>query len=125
MPIYKTGLLMYQKYEAKYNPTVIGTRFTDVASVAKARAQNGLNAVDTIRSMVRDYLDSQGVTGGIRATYLAFALKLWKHIERQGGIASDKISTGLIAYFKNAFDLREDFLTDIADAIKVKVTATP
>jgi hypothetical protein len=52
-------------------------------------------------------------------------LALWKHVTRQGGTASDKISTGLIAYFKNAYDLNEDFLTDIANAIIVKVSTTP
>jgi len=125
MPLYKSGIDMFQKYQAKYNPTVVGTRFTDVQSVALARAQAGLNAVDTIRAMVRDYLDAKGVTGGTRATYLAFALKLWKHVMRQGGVASDNISTGLIAYFKNAYGLDEGYLTDIANAIIVKVVATP
>jgi hypothetical protein len=125
MPLYKTGIDMFQKYQAKYNPTVIGSRFSDVQSVALARAQSGLNAVDTIRSMVRDYLDSKGITGGKRATYLAFALKLWSHVSRQGGAASDKIATGLISYFKSAYDLEEGYLTDIANSIIVKVTATP
>jgi hypothetical protein len=125
MPLYKSGIDMFEKYQKKYNPTVIGTRFTDVQATALARAQAGLNAVDTIRSMVRDYLDQKGVTGGQRATYLAFALKLWKHVSREGGAASDKISTGLISYFKTAFDLQEALLTDIANSIIVKVTASP
>jgi hypothetical protein len=125
MPLYKSGIDMFQKYQAKYNPTVVGTRFTDVKDTALARAQAGLNAVDTIRSMVRDYLDAKGVTGGERATYLAFALKLWKHVTRQGGVASDKIATGLIAYFKNGYGLDEALLTDIANSIIVKVSPTP
>jgi hypothetical protein len=125
MPLYKTGLMMFDKYSKKYNPTVIGTRFGDVQPVALARAQAGLNAVDTVRSLIRDYLDAQGITGGVRATYLAFGLALWKHVERQGGAASDKIASGLIAYFKTAYGLDEGLLTDIANAIIVKVTATP
>jgi hypothetical protein len=125
MPLYKSGIDMFDKYQKKYNPTVIGTRFGDVRDTALARAQAGLNAVDTIREMVRDYLDAKGVTGGARATYLGFALKLWKHVMRQGGVASDKIAAGLIAYFKNAFDLNETYLTDIANSIIVKVSATP
>jgi hypothetical protein len=125
MPLYKSGIDMFQKYQAKYNPTVVGTRFTDVKDTALARAQAGLNSVDTIRAMVRDYLDAKGVTGGARATYLAFALKLWKHVTRQGGVASDKIATGLIAYFKNGYDLDEALLTDIANSIIVKVTPPP
>jgi hypothetical protein len=125
MPLYKTGIDMFEKYRAKYNPTVIGTRFTDVSSVAQSRAQSGLNAVDTIRSMVRDYLDAKGITGGTRATYLGFALELWRMTSRQKGAASDKIASGLIAKYKLAFDLVEDYLTDIANAIIVKVVATP
>jgi len=116
---------MYAKYEKKYNPTVIGTRFGDVQAVALPRAQSGLNAVATIRAMVQDLLDAQGITGGERATYLAFATKLWKHVTRQGGAASDKIATGLVAYFKTAYGLDEALLTDIANAIIVKVTPTP
>jgi len=125
MPLYRSGIDMFQKYQAKYNPTVVSTRFTDVQGVALPRAQSGLNAVATIREMVRDYLDSKGITGGERATYLAFALKLWKHVMRQGGSASDKIASGLIPYFKNAYDLDETLLTDIANAIIVKVSPSP
>jgi hypothetical protein len=125
MPLYKSGIDMFDKYSKKYNPTVVGTRFGDVRDTALARAQAGLNAVDTIRAMVRDYLDTKGVTGGERATYLAFALKLWKHVTRQGGSASDKIANGLISYFNTAYGLDTALLTDIANAIIVKVSASP
>jgi len=125
MALYRSGIEMFDKYSKKYNPTVIGTRFGDVKDTALARAQAGMNAVATIREMVRDYLDQKGVTGGARATYLAFALKLWKHVSRQGGVASDKIASGLIAYFKTSYGLDEALLTDIANSIIVKVTATP
>jgi len=122
MPLYKDGLMMFQKYRAKYNPTVIGQRFTDVQEVALARAQAGLTAIDTIRALVRDYLDQKGVTGGARATYLAFASELWRMTQRQGGAASEKIANGLIQKYKVAFDLDETLLTDIADAIIVRVS---
>jgi hypothetical protein len=125
MALYRSGIEMFDKYSKKYNPTVIGTRFGDVKDTALARAQAGMNAVATVREMVRDYLDQKGVTGGVRATYLAFATKLWKHVNRQGGVASDKIASGLISYFKTAYGLDEALLTDIANSIIVKVTATP
>jgi hypothetical protein len=125
MALYKSGIEMFDKYSKKYNPTVIGTRFADVKDTALARAQAGLNAVATIRDMVRDYLDQAGVTGGVRATYIGFALKLWKHVNRQGGSASDKLAAGLISYFKTAYDLDETILTDIANSIIVKVTTPP
>jgi hypothetical protein len=125
MPLYRDGIMMFEKYSKKYNPTVIGTRFTDVQATALARAQAGLNKVDAIRSMVRDYLDAKGITGGVRALYLAFALKLWAHVERQGGAASNKIADGLISYFNKAYGLDTALLTDIANAIIVKPAATP
>jgi hypothetical protein len=125
MPLFRDGLEMFRKYSAKYNPDVIRQRFLDVRDVALARAQGGLNAVDTIRAMVRDYLDQKGVTGGLRATYMAFALELWRLTSRQGGAASEKIANGLIQKYATGFDLNPALLTDIANSIIVKVTATP
>ena len=40
MALYRTGLDMFRKYEKKFNPTVIGTRFTDVRDLALERAQD-------------------------------------------------------------------------------------
>lgn len=125
MPLYRDGLQMFSKYQAKYNPDAIRTRFADVKDVALARAQGGLVIVDTIRSMIRDYLDSRGVTGGQRATYLAFALALWRHTERQKGPAGDKYADGLIEYYARAFGLDRAILTDIANTIIVRVTPSP
>lgn len=125
MPLYRTGLDMYSKYEKKYNPTVIGTRFSDVADVAKARAQAGLHAVATIRGLVTDILDQNGIAGGARATYLAYAMKLWRHVTRQGGVNKVNIKNGLKAYFKTAYGLSEDILESIGNAIIVAVTPSP
>lgn len=116
---------MVDKYTKKYNPTVIGTRFTDVQATALARAQAGLHKVDTIRGMVADVLDTAGIAGGTRATYLAFALKLWRHIIRQGGANKEKIKSGLVQYFSTAYDLDIGLLTAIGDAIIVAVTYAP
>jgi hypothetical protein len=125
MPLYRDGLEMFRKYSAKYNPDVVRQRLIDVRDVALARAQSGLNAVDTIRALVRDYLDQKGITGGLRATYMAFALELWRLTSRQGGAASDKIAEGLIQKYATGFDLNTEILTDIANSIIVKATATP
>ena len=124
MGMYRSGLQMFEKYAAKYNPTVISQRFTDVRDVALARAQAGFNAVDTIRGLVRDYLDENGITGGLRATYLAFALELFRMTSRAGGPASEKIAAGLIQKYKLAFDLNETHLTNIANAIIVGAPPT-
>jgi hypothetical protein len=117
MPLYKSASDMYTKYKAKYNPTVISTRFTDVQSVALSRAETGLAVPDGVRTAVRPLLDTAGIAGGTRATYLAFATKLKKHITRQTGNAADNIKTGLIAYFKTAYGLSETLLNSIATAI--------
>jgi len=125
MPLYRDGLQMFAKYSAKYNPDVVRTRFADVKDVALARAQGGLVVVDTIRSMIRDYLDLRGITGGERATYLAFALALWKHTERQKGPAADKFADGLIEYYARTFGLDRTILNDIANTIIVRTTPSP
>jgi len=113
MPLYKTGMDMFKKYQKKYNPTVIGTRFADVQDLALERAQEGLLMVGTIRDLVRPILDAYGVTGGQKATYLAFALKLMRHIARSKGEASKKIAEGLKAYFVITYGLDPTILDEI------------
>ena len=113
MPIYKTGLLMFQKYQSKYDPTTIGNRFTQVQSVALARAQDGMVTMSTIRDLVRPLLDQNGITGGQRGTYLAFALKLARHALRSKGTSAVNIANGLKAYFVQGYGLNPD----ICDAI--------
>lgn len=117
MPIYKTGLLMFQKYQAKYDPTTIGNRFTQVQSVALARAQEGMVTIATIRDFVRPLLDEAGVTGGERGTYIAFALALAKRVLRQKGESAINIATGLKAYFTQAYGLNPGLLDRIVNLI--------
>ncbi|MEM2612287.1 MAG: hypothetical protein QW332_06095 [Thermoproteota archaeon] len=117
MPLYRTGLDMYKKYVAKYNPTVISTRFTDVQEVAQERAQAGLNKVATVRDLVRPILDQYGVTGGMRGTYQAFALALWKHIERQKGDVATAIANGLSDYYVTAYGCNADILNEIIQVV--------
>jgi len=117
MPLYKTGLDMYKKYQAKYNPTVVSTRFTDVQNIALDRAQAGLNSVHTVRELVRPILDEYGITGGTRANYLAFATSLWKHIIRQKGEAAKKYADGLKSYFVTALGLDPSILDEIIQVV--------
>lgn len=117
MPLYRTGLDMFKKYQAKFNPTVIGTRFTDVQATALERAQAGLNQVHTVRELVRPILDEYGITGGARATYLAFATMLWRHIIRQKGDAAKKYADGLKSYFTTAFGLDPSILDEIIQVV--------
>lgn len=121
MPLYRTGLDMFKKYQGKFNPTVVGTRFTDVRDIALERAQAGLNAVSTVRDLVRPILDAYGITGGQRGTYLAFTLKLWKHVNRQKGEAAKKYADGLKSYFVTAFGLDPAILDEIIQVVSGEV----
>lgn len=123
MPLYRSGLDMYKKYEKKFNPTVVSTRFTDVQEVALERAQEGLNTVATVRELVRPILDENGISGGVRATYLAFATKLMKHSLRQKGETANKIASGLKSYFVTAFGLDPTILDDIIQVVTGWVSA--
>jgi len=117
MTLYKSGIDMYTKYESKFNPTVIGTRFTDVKTVALARAQAGLNAVATVRDLVRPILDKYGVTGGLRATYLAFGTALWKHAVRQKDQSAKLTADGLKSYFVTSYGLNPDIVNEIIQVV--------
>jgi len=117
MPMYRSGLDMYKKYEKKFNPTVIGTRFTDIADLAKERAQEGLIFVGTIRDLIRPILDAHGITGGLRATYLAFGLAVARHVSRQPDEAGKKIVSGLKSYFVTAYDLDPTICDEIIQVV--------
>lgn len=117
MPLYKTGIDMFRKYQAKFNPTVIGTRFTDVQSIALERAQAGLNMVHSVRELIRPILDEYGIAGGNRATYLAFGLALWRHAIRQKGEAGKKYADGLKSYYVTAFGLDPAILDEIIQVV--------
>ena len=122
MPLYKTGLDMWKKYQAKFDPTTIGNRFTQVQSLALDRAQEGLNMVGTIREFIRPILDNHAVAGGMRANYLAFATALMKHTQRQKGSAANKIASGLKQYFVNAYDLDPEICDEIIQVVVGWVT---
>ncbi|MEM2249833.1 MAG: hypothetical protein QXP16_03965 [Candidatus Bathyarchaeia archaeon] len=117
MPIYRSGIDMYRKYEAKFNPTVIGTRFTDVRSLALERAQEGLNVVANVRDLIRPLLDMYGVTGGLRATYLAFGAALLRHVVRQKADTAKKIATNLKSYYVGAYNLDPAVCDDIIEIV--------
>lgn len=117
MPLYKSGLEMWKKYQKKFNPTVIGTRFTDIQDLALERAQEGLNAVGTVRDLVRPILDNYGIGGGQRATYLAFALALFRHVLRQKGETAKTVASALKSYFVSAYGLDPSICDDIIQVV--------
>ena len=117
MPLYKSGSDMFKKYEAKFNPTLIGTRFENVKDVALDRAQEGLITVATVRDLVRPILDNYGVVGGVRATYLAFATALMKHVVRQKGASATAFATGLKSYYTQTFGLDPAILDELIQVV--------
>jgi len=117
MPLYRNGLMMFKKYSKKYNPSVVGTRFGDVQEVALDRAQEGLILVGTVRDLIRPILDNYGITGGIRATYLAFGLALARHVLRQKGEAAKKIASAIKSYYVSAYDLDPSVCDEIINVI--------
>jgi len=117
MPLYKTGLDMWKKYQVKFNPAVVGTRFGDVRDLALDRAQEGLNLVGTVRDLVRPILDEYGVGGGQRATYLAFGTALLRHVVRQKGDVMKNTSSGLKSYYVTAYGLDPTICDEIIQVI--------
>jgi len=108
---------MWKKYSRKFNPTVVGTRFGDVKDLALDRAQEGLGTVATARDLVRPILDEYGIGGGMRATYLAFATALLRHVIRQKADVAKKTSSGLKSYFVTAYGLDPSICDEIIQVI--------
>ena len=73
--------------------------------------------VGTVRDLVRPILDQYGITGGIRATYLAFALALFRHVIRQKGEAAKKIASALKAYYVQAYGLDPAVCDEIINVV--------
>lgn len=123
MPLFRLGVDRYQKFEKKWNPTVIGTRFTDVRDVALARAQEGLITFATIDQLVGPILDAYGVTGTDRGKYLGFAKKLLKHALRHKGEAAKKFASGLKQYYVTAMGADPAILDEIINVVMGWVAA--
>jgi hypothetical protein len=69
----KSGNSRLAKWQAKYDPTVVQTRFSEVQSVAVSRAQEGIVSIANVQSLVGGILDQYGIAGPMRATYIALA----------------------------------------------------
>jgi len=108
---------MFKKYQKKFNPTVIGTRFTDIQDLALERAQSGLNMIGTVRDLIRPILDGYGISGGQRGTYLAFGTALLRHVIRNKGESAKKIASGLKSYFVTSYGLDPSICDDIIQVV--------
>ena len=115
----KPGNSRLAKWQAKYDPTVIQTRFSEVQSVAVSRAQEGIVSIANVQALIGGILDQYGIAGPMRATYIAFGEKVWHATQRLTGAALQNQVNGLISYFQTAFGANGTILQAIAQALGV------
>jgi len=115
----KSGQSRYAKWSAKYDPTVVQTRFNEVGPVAQARAQEGIISVANVQQLVGGVLDMYGVAGPSRATYIAFGEKVWHESQRLTGPALQSVVNGLISYFETAFGANPTILQAVVNALGI------
>ncbi len=122
MTLYKIGSARFDKWKAKYDPTTVGNRFTQVSAIAADRAQQGLLEFASVQDLVRPILDKYGVTGPARALYLGFANKLLKHALRVSGAAGTSIAAGLKSMYVTAFNADPSIIDEIIQVVTGYVT---
>jgi hypothetical protein len=117
MTLYKVGQARFGKWRAKYDPATVGARFTQVATVAADRAQEGLLKYASVQDLVRPILDKYGITGTDRAKYLGFANKLLKHAARAAGDAGAAYAAGLKSFYVTALKADPAILDEIIQVV--------
>jgi hypothetical protein len=117
MALYKTGQARFSKWKAKYDPATVSARFTQVATVASDRAQEGLTLFASVDDLVRPILDKYGVTGPDRAKYLGFAKKLLKHVGRAKGDAAIAMAQGIKSFYVTGMKADPAILDEIIQVI--------
>jgi hypothetical protein len=122
VPIYRTGQSRFIKWRKKYDPATVGARFTQVAEVAEARAQEGLTIYASMQELVRGILDKYGVNGPDRAKYLGFANKLLNHSLRAKGGAAAKLAQGIKQFYVTSFGADPAILDEIIQVVTGWVT---
>lgn len=103
MPTPRTPSRRYQKWDVKFDPTVVSARFTAVKPVAESNAQDGLIPFANLDFAIAGLLDQNGITGPDRAKYLALARKLQRAANRVSGSALNKYALGLKQYWVTAY----------------------
>ena len=115
----KAGNARLAKWQAKYDPTVVQTRFTEVQQVALSRAQEGIVSVANVQSLIGSILNQYGVAGPTRAVYISFGEKVWHATQRITGSALASEVNGLTSYFQTAYGANPTILQAIAQALGV------
>jgi len=115
----KPGNSRLAKWQAKYDPAVVQTRFNEVQSVAVSRAQEGIVSIANIQSLIGSILNQYGVAGPTRAVYIAFGEKVWHVTQRVTGATLANEVNGLTSYFQTAYGANPAILQAIAQALGV------
>jgi hypothetical protein len=115
----KSPQARYAKWQAKYDPTVVQSRFNEVSSVAQARAQAGIIAAAQAQQEIGAILDQYGVAGPARAIYLSFGMKVWHATQRLTGPALSTEVNGLTQYWQTAYGANPTVLNAIAQALGI------
>ena len=123
MTLYRTGQARFAKWKAKYDPATVSARFTQVASIAADRAQEGLALFASVDDLVRPILDKYGVTGPDRVKYLGFAKKLLRHVGRAKGDAAIAMAQGIKAFYVTGMKADPTILDEIIQVIAGWVAA--
>lgn len=110
------------KWSAKFgvlsNPTVSGTIFNAIQTVASQNYQTNASKMATYNDTIASVLNQYGVTGPLRALYQGFGLKVARTLNRIGhGSALVNQVNGLISYYSTAFGANPAILKLIASAI--------
>jgi len=113
MPVPRTPSKRYNKWDAKFDPEVVSSRFTAVKTVAEGNAQDGMIPFADLDFQLNSILDSNGIAGPDRAKYKAFARKLFKSAYRHSGTALDHVALGLKDYFTVAYGCDPSVLDSI------------
>jgi len=115
----KPGNSRLAKWQAKYDPTVVQTRFNEVQAVAVSRAQEGIVSIANIQSLIGSILNQYGVAGPTRAVYIAFGEKVWHATQRVDAQTLANEVNGLTSYFQTAYGANPTILQAIAQALGV------
>lgn len=77
----KTASERIAKYKLKFDPTVVGSRFTAVKDLAGSKVEVKQTELTQIRNDIRVILNENGIDPLFTAPYLSFANKLYGLME--------------------------------------------
>lgn len=119
MPLKKSAEEIEKVWTAKAtSPEAMKARTEDVAEVTKSRLKRVVRYIVPINETVRGILDRHGITGARRLDFYNFARKVWWLYYDKGEEKAEKLVEYAWAYHKTVYDLPEDIMKEIFDAIK-------